>query len=45
MKLQDIEPSAVILVGLNQGWIFGRKLVARTPIRIERLTIGTSDKH
>jgi hypothetical protein len=44
LNLPDIDPSLVILMGLSQGAYLGGKLVARTPARINRLVVGTSDK-
>jgi Bacterial Ig-like domain len=37
LSLPDIDPSLVILMGLSQGGYLGGKLVARTPLRIDRL--------
>jgi len=39
-SLPNIDPSLVILTGISQGGYLGGKLVARTPIRIERVTRG-----
>ncbi|MGC2571672.1 MAG: Ig-like domain-containing protein, partial [Candidatus Nitrosopolaris sp.] len=43
LKIPDIDPSLVILVGVSQGGYLGGKLVARTPLRIDRLVTGTDD--
>ena len=36
-------PSLVILMGLSQGGYLGGKLVARTPLRIDRIVAGRVD--
>jgi hypothetical protein len=40
-SLPNIDPSLVILTGLSQGGYLSGKLVARTPIKIERVVRGT----
>ena len=40
-SLPNINPSLVILTGLSQGGYLSGKLVARTPIKIERVVRGT----
>ncbi|HEU4448148.1 MAG TPA: Ig-like domain-containing protein [Nitrososphaeraceae archaeon] len=40
-SLPNVDPSLVILTGLSQGGYLSGKLVARTPIKIERVIRGT----
>ena len=44
LNLPDIDPPLLILMGLSQGGYSGGKQVARTPVRIDRLVIGSGDK-
>jgi hypothetical protein len=44
LLIPPIDPSLVILMGLSQGGYLGGKLVARTPLRIDRLVTSIDYK-